>query len=96
MTERVGGGAVSVAQLEDETYTSFGGSISVGKVGLAVLHDVGSDLEGVPGNDRTVTALSATYNFTSRSRVWVAYIANDRDDKSDEKDQVTIGMRMDF
>ena len=81
---------------EDETYTSFGGSVTVGKVGLAVLHDVREDFEGEAGMDKTVTAFSATYNFTSRSRVWAAYIANDDDNATDEKDQITIGMRMDF
>ena len=92
----MGGNAVDVSALEDETYVSFGGSINVGKVGLAVLHDVGSDLGGVPGNDQTVTALSATYNFTSRSRVYASYIARDTDAKQNEKDEVIIGMRMDF
>ena len=88
--------SVAASALEDETYFSIGGSVNVGKVGLAVLHDMGSDLKGIPGNDRTVTAFSATYNFTSRSRVWAAYIANDRDDQRNEDDQITIGMRMDF
>ena len=88
--------SVPVSELEDETYVSVGANVNVGKVGLAVLHDIGSDLKGLAGNDRSVTALSATYNFTSRSRVWVAYIANDRDDQQNEEDQITIGMRMDF
>ena len=81
---------------EDETYTSVSGNVTVGKVGLAVLHDIRSDHNGIAGRDTTVTAFSATYNFTSRSRVWAAYIANDDDTKDNEKDQITIGMRMDF
>ena len=81
---------------EDETYTSVSGNVSVGKVGLAVLHDIRSDSDGANGVDKSVTALSATYNFTSRSRVWAAYIANDDDGKDNEADQITIGMRMDF
>ena len=81
---------------EDETYTSIGGSITVGKVGLAALHDIRSDTDGQKGMDKTVTAFSATYNFTSRARVWAAYIANDDETVNNEKDQITIGMRMDF
>ena len=86
---------------EDQTYTSFGGNITVGKVGLAVLHDISDNLDGEKGKDRSVTAFSAIYNFTARSRVWVAYVANsddnataDGDDRS--QDEVIVGMRMDF
>ena len=81
---------------EDESYISVSGNVTVGKVGLAVLHDIRNDTKGDAGKDTTVTALSATYNFTSRSRVWAAYIAQDDDTDADVEDYITIGMRMDF
>ena len=64
----------------------------------------GSDVGGTTQTriaqvDDTATILNVEYNFTSKSRVYAAYIARDYDGRTageNANDEVRIGLRMDF
>ena len=48
------------------------------------------------GQTDTATIFNVDYNFTSKSRVYGAYIARDYDSKPSQDDEIRIGMRLDF
>lgn len=80
-------------QPDDSTVFSVAGNIDVGKVGLVVIHE---NLENEWGKTNTATVFNVDYRFTSKSRVWGAYVAKDYDTDTDKDDEIHIGLRMDF
>ena len=78
---------------DDTTIISFSGNIEVGKVGLVAIHE---NRENEWGQTDTATIMNVNYHFTSKSRVYGAYIARDYDTDANKDDEVRIGLRMDF
>ena len=78
---------------DDTTIISFSGNIDVGKVGLVAIHE---NRENEWGQTDTATIMNVNYHFTSKSRVYGAYIARDYDTDANKDDEVRIGLRMDF
>ena len=90
----VGGTAANAdRQPDDTTVFSVGGNIDVGKVALVIIHE---NLENEWGRTNTATVFNVDYRFTSKSRVWGAYVAKDYDTDTTVDDEIHIGLRMDF
>ena len=87
------GTATSQQKPDDTTIVSFSGNIDVGKVGLVAIHE---NKENEWGQTDTATIMNVNYHFTSKSRVYGAYIARDYDTDANKDDEVRIGLRMDF
>ena len=78
---------------QDTEVFSIAGNIDLGKIALVAIYE---QRENEWALDDNVFLLNADYKFTSRSKAYIAYIANDFDSDPDKDDEVRIGLRMDF
>ena len=81
---------------DDGKTFSVAGNIDIGKVALVVIHENKESGMKAARKDDSATIFNVNYNFTSKSRVYGAYIANDYDSDTAKDDEVRIGLRMDF
>ena len=78
---------------QDTEIFSLAGNIDLGKIALVAIYET---QENEWALEDSVFILNADYNFTSQSKAYIAYIANDFDSNPDKDDEVRIGLRMDF
>jgi predicted porin len=97
---------------EDATFFSMAGKVSVGKVDLYAVWekseaptkrvsrvDETNDYEyerDARDNEVTNTVVGISYQLGSRSKIWMDYVAQDDETKTNEEDFVNIGLRHDF
>ena len=81
------------ASPQDTEIFSIAGNIDMGKIALVAIYETRDNQWAETDN---VFLLNADYNFTSQSKAYIAYIANDFDSDTDKDDEVRIGLRMDF
>ncbi|MGI9338136.1 MAG: porin [Gammaproteobacteria bacterium] len=78
---------------DDTTVFSIAGNIDMGKIALVAIYE---QQENLWAQEDNVFLLNADYKFTSRSKAYIAYIANDFQTNPNKDDEVRIGLRMDF
>ncbi|MGI9338134.1 MAG: porin [Gammaproteobacteria bacterium] len=78
---------------DDTTIYSIAGNIDMGKVAIVGIYE---QKENQWKQEDNVFLLNADYKFTSRSKAYIAYIANDFQTNPNKDDEVRIGLRMDF
>ena len=72
---------------------SIAGNMDAGKFALIGIYESRNNQWG---EEDTAIILNVDYNFTSQSKAYIAYIANDYDSAPNLEDEVRIGLRMDF
>jgi len=77
----------------DTKIFSLAGNIDLGKVALVGIFE---QRDNRAAQEDSVFVFNADYKFTSRSKAYLAYIANDFDSNSDKDDEIRLGLRMDF
>lgn len=78
---------------KDRKIFSVAGNIDLGKYALVAIYETQDDTAAM---EDTVFIVNGDYKFTSRSKAYIAYIANDFDTNADKEDELRIGLRMDF
>lgn len=78
---------------EDTTVYSIAGNVDMGKFALVGIYET---RDNQWGQDDSVFIANVDYKFTSRSKAYFAYIANDWESNTNKDDEVRIGLRMDF
>lgn len=85
----------SVDEASSEIF-SVAGDVTVGQTKVYAFTETNANVDGEEGMDNTVSGVGVEYNFTSQSKVWMDYQANDNDASDTEDDRVIVGLRYDF
>ncbi|MGI9338137.1 MAG: porin [Gammaproteobacteria bacterium] len=87
------GAAIADVTQQDTKIFSVAGNIDLGKFAVVGIFETN---ENPAAEEDSVFIANVDYKFTSRSKAYLAYIANDFDSSPNKADEVRVGLRMDF